>query len=228
MLMLTPRRVSSSIAGNPASVPGTLIITFGRSSRGHRSRACAIVASVSSARSGVHSNDISPSQAGRAVVRRPKQASGLADVVQREREEQLLGVALPVGGERRAAGRRRGPIPTAPWRRSSGWRSRRSRNSRGSARRTRPAGEDRATGCPARSIPLRRVDVEIRVRCHATSPAGQCSVPNIDSSDVSGSVSAEVSTCCSRADQCLDVLVDIPDVDVHPRDDARLVAARRR
>jgi hypothetical protein len=42
--------------GSPAAVPGTLIITFGRSRRGHSSVACAIVASVSSATSGVHSN----------------------------------------------------------------------------------------------------------------------------------------------------------------------------
>src|SRR4051812_39220428 len=57
----TPRAVSSSMAGSPASVAGTLIITLGRSSRPHRSSACAIVPSVSSARSGVHSNDTKPS-----------------------------------------------------------------------------------------------------------------------------------------------------------------------
>ena len=62
MLMFTPRRVSSSIAGSPAAVPGTLIITFGWASRCHRVMACAIVASVSSARSGVHSNEMNPSR----------------------------------------------------------------------------------------------------------------------------------------------------------------------
>jgi len=61
MLTFTPRRVSSSIAGRPAAVPGTLIITFGWASRCHRSVAWAIVACVSSARSGVHSNEMNPS-----------------------------------------------------------------------------------------------------------------------------------------------------------------------
>ena len=44
MLTLTPRAVSSSIAGIPAAVAGTLIITLGRASRLHRSSACSIVA----------------------------------------------------------------------------------------------------------------------------------------------------------------------------------------
>jgi hypothetical protein len=58
--MFTPRRVSSSIAGSLAAVPGTLIITFGWASRCHRLIAWAIVAPVTSARSGVHSNEMNP------------------------------------------------------------------------------------------------------------------------------------------------------------------------
>jgi hypothetical protein len=61
-LTLMPRRVSSSIAGSPAGVPGTLIITLGWSSRCHSSVAWVIVASLSSARSGVHSNEMKPSR----------------------------------------------------------------------------------------------------------------------------------------------------------------------
>ena len=61
MLMFTPRRVSSSIAGSPAAVPGTLIITFGWASRCHKLVAWSMVASVLSARSGVHSNEMNPS-----------------------------------------------------------------------------------------------------------------------------------------------------------------------
>ena len=61
MLMFTPRRVSSSIAGSPAAVPGTLIITFGWASRCHKLVAWSMVAPVSSARSGVHSNEMNPS-----------------------------------------------------------------------------------------------------------------------------------------------------------------------
>ena len=61
MLTFTPRAVSSSIAGIPASVAGTLIITLGRASRDHSVVACSIVPAVSLARSGVHSTDTKPS-----------------------------------------------------------------------------------------------------------------------------------------------------------------------
>ena len=59
---LIPRAVSSSIAGTPACVAGTLIITFGRASRSQSSTACATVPAVSSARSGVHSKETNPSR----------------------------------------------------------------------------------------------------------------------------------------------------------------------
>ena len=62
MFTLTPRAVSSSMAGIPASVAGTLIIAFGRSMRPHSMIAWSIVAWVSSARSGVHSNEMKPSR----------------------------------------------------------------------------------------------------------------------------------------------------------------------
>ena len=61
-LTLTPRAVSSSIAGIPASVAGTLIITLGRAKRFYNPIACSIVPSVSSARSGVHSKETKPSR----------------------------------------------------------------------------------------------------------------------------------------------------------------------
>ena len=61
-LTLTPRAVSSSIAGMPAAVAGTLIITLGRARRSQSSSACSMVAAVSSARSGVHSNEMKPSR----------------------------------------------------------------------------------------------------------------------------------------------------------------------
>src|SRR5687767_13393764 len=59
-ITLTPRRVSSSIAGSPASVPGTLIITLGKGRRCHRSVACSIVSAVSSAQAGVPPNKTNP------------------------------------------------------------------------------------------------------------------------------------------------------------------------
>ena len=99
MLTFTPRRVSSSIAGSPAAVPGTLIITFGWPSRCHRSVAWAMVASVSSARSGGALERDEPVAAPAVLVGRAQQAGGRADVVEREREEQLPQVALPARGQ---------------------------------------------------------------------------------------------------------------------------------
>src|SRR5918912_896187 len=61
MLMFSPSERASSIAGTPSSVPGILIIRFGRSTRRQNSRACSSVASVSWARAGSTSSDTKPS-----------------------------------------------------------------------------------------------------------------------------------------------------------------------
>ena len=52
-----------------------------------------MVPAVSSARSGVHSKETKPSRPSLRVVGRAQQVRGVADVVEREREEQLLRVA---------------------------------------------------------------------------------------------------------------------------------------
>lgn len=59
--MLTPSRVSCRIAGMPAGVAGTLIITLERASRAQNRRASAIVPAVSSARCGEISRLTNPS-----------------------------------------------------------------------------------------------------------------------------------------------------------------------
>ena len=58
---LMPAASVAVIAGSPSRVAGILIITFGRASRSHNSCACAIVPSVSWARSGDTSTDTNPS-----------------------------------------------------------------------------------------------------------------------------------------------------------------------
>ena len=57
----TPEAIVSSTAGSPSFVPGILIITFGRPTASNSSRARAIVAFVSRARSGSTSRDTYPS-----------------------------------------------------------------------------------------------------------------------------------------------------------------------
>ena len=64
-LTLTPSAISSSIAGMPAGVAGTLIITFGSASAFQRRRASATVAAVSSA-----------SEAGTSKLTKPSAPSG--------------------------------------------------------------------------------------------------------------------------------------------------------
>ena len=59
--MFSPSAMSRSMAGMPAGVAGTLIIRLGRSTLPQRSLAAAIVASVSSARSGATSRLMKPS-----------------------------------------------------------------------------------------------------------------------------------------------------------------------
>ena len=59
--MFLPSYVISSIAGKPSSVPGILIMRFGRSTRSQYSRACSIVRWVSKARSGSTSKEMKPS-----------------------------------------------------------------------------------------------------------------------------------------------------------------------
>jgi hypothetical protein len=61
MLTLTPSAVSVSIAGIPAGVAGTLIITFGRPTSFFSRRASAIVPAVSFARCGETSRLTKPS-----------------------------------------------------------------------------------------------------------------------------------------------------------------------
>ena len=97
-LTLTPRAVSSSIAGTPASVAGTLIITLGRSRRPHSSSACSIVAGgvVGEVGGALEGHEAVAPAAG--VVGGAQQVGGAADVVEREREEQLLRVADARGG----------------------------------------------------------------------------------------------------------------------------------
>ncbi len=56
-----PSAIASSIAGTPSSVPGILIITFGRSTRFHSSRACSSVFCVSWASDGSTSSETKPS-----------------------------------------------------------------------------------------------------------------------------------------------------------------------
>ena len=48
----------------------------------------------------MHSNEMNPSLPPLLVICRAQQAGGRADVVEREREEQLLGVALPARDQR--------------------------------------------------------------------------------------------------------------------------------
>ena len=83
------------MAGIPASVAGTLIITLGRASRCQSASACSIVAWVSSARSGVHSNETNPSRPSARVVCRAQQVGGPPDVVERELEKELLRTTQP-------------------------------------------------------------------------------------------------------------------------------------
>ena len=92
-LTLTPRAVSSSIAGIPASVAGTLIITLGRARRPHSSSACSIVRRgvVGEVGRAFEGDEAVAPVAG--VVGRAQQVGGAADVVEREREEELLRVA---------------------------------------------------------------------------------------------------------------------------------------
>ena len=61
MLTLTPSAMSCSIAGTPSSVPGTLIITLGRSMVVKRRLASATERSVSVARYGGNSSETNPS-----------------------------------------------------------------------------------------------------------------------------------------------------------------------
>ena len=89
-LTLTPRAVSSSIAGIPAAVAGHLDHHVGSREPLPESSACSIVAAVSSARSGVHSKETKPSRPVAGLVGRAQQVGGAADVVERELEEQLL------------------------------------------------------------------------------------------------------------------------------------------
>jgi hypothetical protein len=56
-LTLMPSEIACSTAGTPASVPGILIIRFGRSTRSQYMRRASSVASVSCARSGSTSSD---------------------------------------------------------------------------------------------------------------------------------------------------------------------------
>ena len=100
MLMFTPRRVSSSIAGSPAAVPGTLIITFGWASRCHKLVAWAMVASRVVGQIGGALEGDEPVAAPAVLICRAQQAGGRADVVEREREEQLLRVTLPARDQR--------------------------------------------------------------------------------------------------------------------------------
>ena len=60
-LMLIPREISSSMAGAPSGVPGTLIIRFGESARLKSESPCWMVVSVSLARSGETSSEQQPS-----------------------------------------------------------------------------------------------------------------------------------------------------------------------
>src|SRR5271157_5944905 len=60
-LIFRPEAISSSIAGSPAAVPGTLIITFGRFSRENSFLASSMVALVSLANSGETSRLTNPS-----------------------------------------------------------------------------------------------------------------------------------------------------------------------
>ena len=87
-------RVNSSIADSSAAMPGTLVITSCWASRCQKPVAWSMAAPVLPARSGVHSNEMNPSSP------RPCSYAGLsrraaADVVEREREEQLPRVTLP-------------------------------------------------------------------------------------------------------------------------------------
>ena len=98
-LTLIPRAVSSSIAGTPASVAGTLIITFGRASRSQSSTACATVPAVSFGEVGRALEGDEPVAPGARVVGGAQQVGGSADVLERELEEQLLRVT-DTGGDR--------------------------------------------------------------------------------------------------------------------------------
>ena len=99
MLTFTPRRVSSSIAGSPAAVPGTLIITFGWAEPlpqvgGLGDGRLGVVGQVRRA----FERD-EPVAALAVLVGRAQQPGGRADVVEREREEQLPRVAFPARGQ---------------------------------------------------------------------------------------------------------------------------------
>ena len=85
------------MAGIPASVAGTLIITFGRSRRVPESIACVdrrlgVVGEVGGAFEGDE-----PVAAVALVVGGAQQVGGAADVLEREREEQLLRVVRSAG-----------------------------------------------------------------------------------------------------------------------------------
>ena len=100
-LTLIPRAVSSSIAGTPASVAGTLIITFGACEPvpqldGLLDGGRGVVGEVGSALEGDE-----PVAPGARVVGGPEQVGGSADVLERELEEQLLRVT-DTGGAREA------------------------------------------------------------------------------------------------------------------------------
>ena len=79
-LTLIPASSVAAIAGMPSAVAGILIITFGRSSRAQSSLACAIVPSVSCARSGETSTDTKPSVAVPLVVVRAQDVGRVRDV----------------------------------------------------------------------------------------------------------------------------------------------------
>ena len=95
-----PSASAAVIAGRPALVAGILMCAFGRSTVAHSCLACAIVASVSCARSGETSIDTRPSTPCGGVVDRAEDVGRVAHVVGGDLEDRVVG-ARAGGGELR-------------------------------------------------------------------------------------------------------------------------------
>ena len=213
-LTLTPRAVSSSIAGIPAAVAGTLIITLGRASRPQSStrlldRGRGVVGEVGRAFEG----DEAVAPAAR-LVDRTQQVGGAADVVEREREEELLRVAH-AGGD--------GGAELVVVAVGAGDRL-------GEDRRVRGRAGDRAVGDQLgerrRSSSSSRESVSSQIETPASCSCWRRFMPRslhrrdeVLERDV-GIGEAPVIDRDALADEPLDRVGDVPDVDVHAGHDA--------
>ena len=88
-----PAKIDSSIAVRPASVPGILMKRFSRSALACSAAACSIVASASSASSGETSSEHEAVDPVGALVDVGEEVGGVAQVGERQLEEDpLVGV----------------------------------------------------------------------------------------------------------------------------------------